>query len=206
MKRGVEVRDRRGDPSSQHHPSSPLFLSVSVVNLPSRGLASWRHDGFTLTELLVTLALLLSLALMATGVYYNYLKDAEDDVLRNNLTVMRAALQQFYADNGRYPYDGIGPYGNETSFLDPATSELTNGPYTPFRDRDHPLYEPSAGRDFVRYLVDIPIDPTTNARDWTLLTSRVIFVPGEGSAAGSSQKALTVVTGVRSSNPIHAHL
>lgn len=62
-----------------------------------------RSRGFTLIELLVVLAVLAILAAMVTPSYLDRVDDARETVLRQNLTGMRVAIDQFFRDKGRYP-------------------------------------------------------------------------------------------------------
>lgn len=59
--------------------------------------------GFTLIELLIVIALIMILAGIAMVQYRNSLIRAEEAVLQTNLTRMRDAIDQYYADKGRYP-------------------------------------------------------------------------------------------------------
>lgn len=119
------------------------------------------RSGFTLIELLVAVAIMGALVLMAQATYVIYMRDSVEAVLKQNLFTMRHALQQFYADHGRYPYDGQDQWGNEVGFLDSATSELTQG------IRSGPGNQFPVNR--VRYLLEIPTDPTTNQANWRLI-------------------------------------
>lgn len=59
--------------------------------------------GFTLIELLVTLAIIGLLLTIAAPSYMGRAAKAEEAVLRQNLALMRDALDKHYADAGRYP-------------------------------------------------------------------------------------------------------
>lgn len=69
------------------------------VSLASRG------KGFTLLELLLVLTLLSLLAGLAAPVVSGAIVRAKEAALRENLLVMRSALDDYFADNGRYPED-----------------------------------------------------------------------------------------------------
>ena len=60
--------------------------------------------GFTLIELLVVLAILMLLLTVAAPRYFTGVDRAKEAVLRQNLTVMREAVDKFYGDQSRYPY------------------------------------------------------------------------------------------------------
>ncbi|MBI4871280.1 MAG: prepilin-type N-terminal cleavage/methylation domain-containing protein [Candidatus Riflebacteria bacterium] len=151
--------------------------------------------GFTLVELLVTVAILLALTLMASGIYIQYVKWGEEAVLGNNLNTMRGALQQFYADNGRYPFHGK-VFDVNVGFLDDSTSELRQGALK-FARKDEKNWKARRGPR-VQYLDEIPLDPSTNSKDWTLTTQAWTLPTPDG----TSQLQLSVVTGVYSSNPM----
>lgn len=59
--------------------------------------------GFTLIELLVALAIIALLLSLVVPRYLGSLTRAEEAVLKENLTLMRDALDKHYADTGRYP-------------------------------------------------------------------------------------------------------
>ena len=65
---------------------------------------SLQSAGFTLIELLVVLAILMLLLTVATPRYLGGVDRAKEAVLRQNLTVMREAVDKFYGDQARYPY------------------------------------------------------------------------------------------------------
>ena len=60
-------------------------------------------SGFTLVELLVVIAIISILAAMAVVQYRNSIQLTQEAVLKNNLVRMRDAIDQYYADKGKYP-------------------------------------------------------------------------------------------------------
>jgi general secretion pathway protein G len=59
--------------------------------------------GFTLIELLVVMAIIAALLSLAVPRYFGSVKRAQEATLRQNLSLMRSAIDQHYADHGRYP-------------------------------------------------------------------------------------------------------
>jgi prepilin-type N-terminal cleavage/methylation domain-containing protein len=59
--------------------------------------------GFTLIELLVVMAIIATLLSLAVPRYYGSVKRAEEATLKQNLALMRDAIDKHYADTGRYP-------------------------------------------------------------------------------------------------------
>lgn len=59
--------------------------------------------GFTLIELLVVIALISILAGMAVVQYRNSIQKTQEATLKTNLFRMRDAIDQYYADKGKYP-------------------------------------------------------------------------------------------------------
>jgi general secretion pathway protein G len=62
-----------------------------------------RVEGFTLVELLVVISLIGILAAMALVNYRNGVLRSQEAVLRTDLFRMRDAIDQYYADKGKYP-------------------------------------------------------------------------------------------------------
>jgi general secretion pathway protein G len=59
--------------------------------------------GFTLIELLVVISMISILAAMGVAQYRNGVKRAEESTLKYDLFHMRDAIDQYYADKGKYP-------------------------------------------------------------------------------------------------------
>jgi len=65
--------------------------------------AASRARGFTLVELLIVISLISILAAMGLVQYKNSVVSSREAVLRTDLFRMRDAIDQYYADKGKYP-------------------------------------------------------------------------------------------------------
>jgi general secretion pathway protein G len=61
------------------------------------------QSGFTLIELLVVISMIAILAAMGMVQYKNSIRRAEETTLKHDLFHMRDAIDQYYADKGKYP-------------------------------------------------------------------------------------------------------
>ena len=59
--------------------------------------------GFTLIELLVVMTIIALLLALALPRYFNHLESSRETILRQDLAVMRDAIDKYHADTGRYP-------------------------------------------------------------------------------------------------------
>ena len=62
-----------------------------------------KNRGFTLVELMVVLSIIALLLSIVVPNYVGRVKRAEEAVLKEDLTVIRDALDKHYADAGTYP-------------------------------------------------------------------------------------------------------
>jgi len=62
-----------------------------------------RARGFTLIELLFVLVIVALLAGIVGPVLVNSIGNARESTLKEDLFVMRKAIDDYYADNGKYP-------------------------------------------------------------------------------------------------------
>lgn len=62
-----------------------------------------RFRGFTLVELMVVMAIIATLLTLALPRYFNSVDRSREAVLRQDLHIMRDAIDKFMADRGRYP-------------------------------------------------------------------------------------------------------
>ncbi len=68
---------------------------------------NWRYSGFTLIELLVVMAIIATLLSIVVPRYFNSLDRSKEVVLRQDLSIMRDAIDKFYSDTGKYPSELI---------------------------------------------------------------------------------------------------
>ena len=59
--------------------------------------------GFTLIELLVVMAVIAILIAIAAPRYFNSVEKSKEAVLKEDLSVLRDAIDKYYGDNGKYP-------------------------------------------------------------------------------------------------------
>jgi general secretion pathway protein G len=62
-----------------------------------------RNHGFTLIELLVVMVIIVILAGTGTALYTNSVTKANEAALLQDLTVMRRAIDDYFADKNKYP-------------------------------------------------------------------------------------------------------
>lgn len=62
-----------------------------------------RTRGFTLVELMVVMAIVALLLSLAVPRYFNHLESARETILRQDLAVMRDAIDKYHGDRGHYP-------------------------------------------------------------------------------------------------------
>lgn len=64
---------------------------------------SQKSFGFTLIELLVVMAIIATLLTIAVPRYFHSVEKSKEAVLRQDLSLMRDAIDKYYGDNGKYP-------------------------------------------------------------------------------------------------------
>lgn len=103
---------------------------------------SARRAAFTLLEVLIVVAILVILASAASFAYFRYLEDARVGRAKNEMRVIKSALEKFYMENGTFPQqDGISaiapyleqgqqglidPWGNPYTFQVEANQDTTS--------------------------------------------------------------------------------
>ncbi len=74
-----------------------------VRNLRNGGCVPRRQCAFTLVELLVVMSIIALLLALAVPRYMNSTDKAREAVLLENLSRMRAAIDSYHADRGKFP-------------------------------------------------------------------------------------------------------
>jgi general secretion pathway protein G len=69
----------------------------------TRTMRRIRRSGFTLIELIVVMAILATLLTLAIPRYFASVDRSKEAVLKQNLSTVRDALDQFHSDTGKYP-------------------------------------------------------------------------------------------------------
>lgn len=62
-----------------------------------------RERGYTLVEIMVVLSIIGLLLTLVSPRYFTNVSKAREATLRHNLATLRTAIDQHYADSGRYP-------------------------------------------------------------------------------------------------------
>ena len=97
------------------------------------------RQGFTLIELLVVLSIVALLLTLAVPRYFPSIDKAKETILAENLRNTRDAIDQFYADRGRYP-DSLEQLVEKRYLrsmpVDPITENSTSWILIPPEDTD----------------------------------------------------------------------
>ncbi len=102
---------------------------------------SRRPRGFTLIELLVVMSIIAVLLTIAVPRYFKTLEHSRETVLRQDLSVMREAIDKHLGDYGQYP-DSIGALVERHYIravpIDPITKSADGWTVVVSDDADHP--------------------------------------------------------------------
>lgn len=112
--------------------------------------------GFTLVELMVVMAIIALLLALALPRYFNHLETSRETILKQDLAVMRDAIDKYHGDKGRYP-----------DSLDELVSEryLRALPVDPISERADTWQVVPPSGDEAGAMYDIKSGAPGNARD-----------------------------------------
>ena len=79
-----------------------MCISISRSRIVAASRRS-SDSGWTMIELVIVIAIIMILAAMALTQYRNSILYAKEAALRSDLFLMRDAIDQYYADKGKYP-------------------------------------------------------------------------------------------------------
>jgi general secretion pathway protein G len=109
---------------------------VSIVNRNTLETAR----GFTLIELLVVMAIIGTLLSIAVPRYFRALEHARETVLKQDLAILREAIDKYYADLNQYPEnlpDLVEKRYVRAVPIDPFTKLADTWALIPSEDPDH---------------------------------------------------------------------
>jgi general secretion pathway protein G len=102
---------------------------------------SARTRGFTLIELLVVMSIIAVLLTIAVPRYFKTLERSRETVLRQDLSVLREAIDKHFGDYGQYP-DSLGALVERHYIravpVDPFTKSAEGWQMVVSEDADHP--------------------------------------------------------------------
>jgi general secretion pathway protein G len=120
-------------------------INYPITRLPDYPMRA-SASGFTLIELLVVVSLIVILATMGMTQYRNSVIHAREATLHEDLFRMRDAIDQYYADKGKYPstLDALVTDGYVRKLPeDPFTRSSTTWQTIPAEpDPNNPVAEP----------------------------------------------------------------
>ena len=97
--------------------------------------------GFTLIELLVVMAIIGTLLSLAVPRYFRSLQHARETVLKQDLSILREAIDKYYADLNQYPEklpDLVDKHYVRSVPVDPFTRLADTWTVVASDDPDHP--------------------------------------------------------------------
>lgn len=111
---------------------------------------NWLKRGFTLIELLVVMAIIATLLSIAAPRYLRSVDDAREAALKSSLAQMREAIDQFHADQGKYPQaltDLVDKHYLRAIPADPVTESTQTWQLVPLPDAtdDAAIYDVRSG-------------------------------------------------------------
>ncbi|MBI2337878.1 prepilin-type N-terminal cleavage/methylation domain-containing protein [Candidatus Daviesbacteria bacterium] len=117
------------------------------------------RSGFTLVELLITIMIIGVLAAIGFFTYSSVLKQGRDSKRQADLRAIQSALEQYYSDQGFYPYERPYTFGSDPLGLDGLLSAESST--EPFTNSTGNYYVPTSNRTYINTLPIDPIDAYT---------------------------------------------
>ena len=99
------------------------------------------NHGFTLIELLIVMAIIGTLLSIAVPRYFHSLQHARETVLKQDLSILREAIDKYYADLNQYPEklpDLVDKHYVRSVPVDPFTRLADTWTVVASDDPDHP--------------------------------------------------------------------
>ncbi len=126
------------------------------------GNAKERATGYTLLELMIVVAIAGILVTLAVPSFQQSVIKAREATLKQNLTTIRAVLDQHYADQGIYPQSLEALV--EAGYL----RQIPTDPFTKSSDTWQLVFEENAGDDEAGGVFDVHSGSDQTATDGTL--------------------------------------
>ncbi|MBU1186277.1 MAG: prepilin-type N-terminal cleavage/methylation domain-containing protein [Acidobacteria bacterium] len=117
---------------------------------------SCRRKGFSITELLVTMAIIAVIAAVALPLAETSVKRGKEIELRRNLRLLRESIDAYkkLADENKFEFD------EETYGYPPDLETLVEGVEITEKENDREIVK------LIRFLRRVPRDPMTNSTEW----------------------------------------
>jgi len=127
-----------------------------------------RESGFTLTELLVTAAILAVLAGIALPLVKVAVQRENEIELRRSLRTIREAIDAYkrLADENKIEVE------DDSDGYPPTLEVLIEGVKLKAAAKEDPKAGKTSEEKIIKFLRRIPIDPMTRSADWGLLSSQ----------------------------------
>jgi general secretion pathway protein G len=81
----------------------PRFRNSGILAPGRKSSGANGTGGWTMVELLIVVSIIMILSALALTAYRNSVSLAKEAALRSDLFMMREAIDQYYADKGKYP-------------------------------------------------------------------------------------------------------
>lgn len=121
--------------------------------LSTAGKTNNKQSGFTLTELLISISIIISLVTIGMITYQGLSKKGRDAKRQSDLAVIQGSLQQYYADQNFFPAPNPSPFtsgsslnsntGNPAPKPSPFPIYLNKIPTDPVAANSNYCYKPS---------------------------------------------------------------